>query len=612
MNRLLIFYGSFSLLFILLFVNVFPYSNTLIIGHFLFAAIIHGGFIFLSSFLPARILNNKFFFIAYFTFYFTVWILFYLLVFISNYAWGDTIELQLALKYLPNISQILGAYQFSAGFYLLAFISYLILAILIHFLFYRKGVNPFNGAAFLRIVYRPFRMPRTIILFSITSCSIVFGFWGLWEAKRYFHKMGEPLFKFYSGYMWGVNNSNFFKADQLYRNKAEDLARQQWDSLKETGNHRNVVIIVFDAWRADNIAQYGYKKNTMPFLDSLLATGAAFKIDNCYATANSTIAGVSSMLLSRSYRNISATAFGLPESLKKKGYQINVIVTGEHTGWYSLGQLYKKYADFFFQGKDSKKYILEDDRIALEGLEKMPVWEAGRGSFLYLHLASTHNLGVLLDEYRKDKPDLYNPITDNEKARNLALENNYNNRLRQGDAILKAVFDLLTRKGYLKNTTILLTSDHGQSLGEGGRTGHVSYLHREAIRIPLIILNDSSVLYRNKQLARQIDISPTIISRLGLPVPAIWQGHSLLYPLNPNMTYHENGGGDLKYHGLIENDSNGSVYRYLFSTDYKEEELVKVSGNTEVDIFHKDSLRLGRYRRLTLLKFDSLFVRPVK
>ncbi len=65
--------------------------------------------------------------------------------------------------------------------------------------------------------------------------------------------------------------------------------------------------------------------------------------------------------------------------------------------------------------------------------------------------------------------------------------NHYHNGVLQADASLKSTWDALADGGYLAHSIVVITGDHGESLGEKGHTGHVFSLDHAELRIPLWI-----------------------------------------------------------------------------------------------------------------------------
>ncbi len=98
----------------------------------------------------------------------------------------------------------------------------------------------------------------------------------------------------------------------------------------------------------------------------------------------------------------------------------------------------------------------------------------------------------------------------------------YRHEVEAVDAAIGQIIADLKARGVYDNTLIVLTSDHGEALGEHGVLGHGTTLYDEVLQVPLVMKLPKDcelepVLARNTEsLARQIDIAPTILELLGL------------------------------------------------------------------------------------------------
>lgn len=91
--------------------------------------------------------------------------------------------------------------------------------------------------------------------------------------------------------------------------------------------------------------------------------------------------------------------------------------------------------------------------------------------------------------------------------------------------LLKKLNDL----GLYDKTILIICSDHGEEFGEHGGGAHGGTLYDEVIRVPLIIR--VPWIKQGKQiqeLTQTVDILPTLLDLLGIPVPYHAQGKSLL------------------------------------------------------------------------------------
>jgi hypothetical protein len=93
------------------------------------------------------------------------------------------------------------------------------------------------------------------------------------------------------------------------------------------------------------------------------------------------------------------------------------------------------------------------------------------------------------------------------------------------DACFGRFVDALKARGLYDRSVIVLTSDHGEMLGEDGRFGHSTHLFPQVIRVPLIVHLPAELAARAAvdldAVALSTDITPTIYSALGYaPAPA--------------------------------------------------------------------------------------------
>lgn len=107
----------------------------------------------------------------------------------------------------------------------------------------------------------------------------------------------------------------------------------------------------------------------------------------------------------------------------------------------------------------------------------------------------------------------------------------YLNELLYMDWVVKSMLDELKEDGILDRTLVVITGDHGEMLGAGGGPiGHGWALTPELANVPLIIMDpDRRGCRINDTVGSQVDILPTILDKLGIPLPPnqLYQGASL-------------------------------------------------------------------------------------
>jgi glucan phosphoethanolaminetransferase (alkaline phosphatase superfamily) len=110
-------------------------------------------------------------------------------------------------------------------------------------------------------------------------------------------------------------------------------------------------------------------------------------------------------------------------------------------------------------------------------------------------------------------------------------------RVARLDACLGEFVSDLKARGLYDQSIIVITSDHGDSLGEEGRMGHAYTLHPEIVRVPLIVhvppALRSQWSWDEQRAAFTTDITPTLYRLLGhqTQAPAEFFGEPLAYPI---------------------------------------------------------------------------------
>jgi arylsulfatase A-like enzyme len=101
------------------------------------------------------------------------------------------------------------------------------------------------------------------------------------------------------------------------------------------------------------------------------------------------------------------------------------------------------------------------------------------------------------------------------------------------DAQVGRVIDLLRSQGTYDRTLIVLTSDHGEQLGDHHLLGKLGYFE-STYRVPLIIRDPAPDAERARGtrvrdcFTEHVDVMPTLLHWMGMPVPSQCQGMSLL------------------------------------------------------------------------------------
>jgi glucan phosphoethanolaminetransferase (alkaline phosphatase superfamily) len=324
----------------------------------------------------------------------------------------------------------------------------------------------------------------------------------------------------------------------------DGLLRSSYPKSVPGARRKNVVLIIVDSLRADRMQVYGYERETTPFLSAMVKTRRMRQVRDAFSTCSESFCGITSTLSSREFPDISAETFSLQDVLRDEGYKTWFLLSGNHRAWNGLPRFYHAEDGTLFDGSQTRCYTMDDDRLVLEGLERVPPASPDRPAFFYIHLMSTHYLGVQFEESHVfTRPDdRVNPGLEPYKIlEKLNKPDRYDDKVLQADGMIRRLFEELGAKHYLDDVVLVVTGDHGEGLGER-HWAHGWNLYNEDMRIPLLIYDAPSAparTYPDLTFGVQVDIGPTILDRLHLPIPASWEGESLLHPSRRRVTHHQ-------------------------------------------------------------------------
>ena len=234
----------------------------------------------------------------------------------------------------------------------------------------------------------------------------------------------------------------------------------------------NVIFISIDTLRADHLGSYGYERETSPNIDSFARENIQFM--NHSVTMTTTIPSHTSMFTGlhprshgvlSNYFKLGLYPETLSEILKGEGYLTAGFVSA--MAMHSLTGISRGFDHYSNVDKLSTEAAHLYERL-------LPWLEDNRKEklFLFLHFFDPHNKYEPPPDYRKW----------GEKRTDL-----YDGEILYVDHYIGQVFDLLKRLDLYNDSLIILTSDHGESLGERNYWSHARPLYDNCLRVPLII-----------------------------------------------------------------------------------------------------------------------------
>jgi choline-sulfatase len=300
---------------------------------------------------------------------------------------------------------------------------------------------------------------------------------------------------------------------------------EPWDQPVADGQIRNVLLVTLDTTRADHIACYGSPTSSTPRIDSLARHGVRF--EQCIATAPITMPSHSSIMTGlypfrHGVRNngthrLPDDVLTLAEVLQEQGYATSATVSAMVlNARYGLSQGFDTYDQNLVAGSFRYSYLARETPAA-DTVQRAQSWLDGQPAspdqpfFMWVHLFDPHH-----------------PYTPPPGYAERSQNNPYDGEITYADEQLGRLVDSLRERKLLRNTLVIVTGDHGESLGEHGESTHSVFLYDSVTRVPLIFSHPSlSMGMVVPRAVSHVDLLPTVLDLLQFPVPENLDGISL-------------------------------------------------------------------------------------
>jgi len=300
----------------------------------------------------------------------------------------------------------------------------------------------------------------------------------------------------------------------------------------------NVLVVVVDTLRAGHMSTYGYARPTSPHLTDIAKQGVLF--ENAVSTSSWTLPAHQGLLTGR-YPHEHGPLREQPLNLRFPTLAHVLDGRGYRTGAFSANtEFFNRRAgfdhgflhfeDYFYSVADSiyrtywGRLVFHNYVGGLLGLDELPgrkkaadvnhsllQWvdrDRDKPFFGFLNYLDVHGPYIPENPYRykfagqayraQCSPTLserLNPFGRGDYVEHLMYispecfqlqVDAYDGAISYVDDQIASLFSALAERGLDKNTVVVITSDHGESLREHGLVGHSSSLYREQIWVPLI------------------------------------------------------------------------------------------------------------------------------
>jgi arylsulfatase A-like enzyme/Flp pilus assembly protein TadD len=284
----------------------------------------------------------------------------------------------------------------------------------------------------------------------------------------------------------------------------------------------NVLLITIDTLRADALGSYGNVRAETPWIDRLAAEGVRFANARAHNVVTlPTHASILTGLYPQEHGVRDNSGFRLPAELptlatilRQEGYRTGAFISAfPLDSRFGLDSGFEVYEDSFVS-TERRPAFFELERAGPETVMLARSWidsDDSRPWFCWVHLYEPHF------PY-EPPPEIANRFGDDP----------YLGEVSAVDRALAPLLAPLLESELGRRTLVVLTSDHGEALGEHGEATHGIFAYESTLQVPLLLFQPRLLAPRVvRDPVRHIDILPTVLAAIGLTTGADWRGDSL-------------------------------------------------------------------------------------
>jgi arylsulfatase A-like enzyme len=333
---------------------------------------------------------------------------------------------------------------------------------------------------------------------------------------------------------------------------APGAAAKSQPATRGTRRGTNVILYLVDTLRAGSLGCYGARRPTSPNIDRFAAGGIVYT--RTVAQSPWTKPATASILTGRNppghgavslAASIAPGAVTLAQVLERHGYRTAAFVTNVNAQ--GVFGFHRGFGEHVYLPEDPERPTVHVPAHELH--ERVMRWLDGRKTgepfFLYVHASDPHAPYRPPASVAVEPPighvspavaAAVNPLKllladpSERTAANVGyVRALYDGEVSAVDASVGALLDALEARGLADTTVVILTADHGEEFHEHGGFEHGRTLYDEQLLVPLILRLPGGAYggRRVNEVARQIDVLPTVLTYLGLPVPSGVEGTPL-------------------------------------------------------------------------------------
>lgn len=345
---------------------------------------------------------------------------------------------------------------------------------------------------------------------------------------------------------------------------------------------RNIVLVTIDALRQDHLGYANSQESvSTPHIDSLAEESVVFT--NAYTNGPHTRASFPSILTGTypwEYGGYDRIASGRPHIAawtQRHGYQTGGFHSNPYLGsefGYGRGfDTFRSESEEASLMEKCRKIVMEQffgnrkDTLVFKLIERthsLAEYIAGRGigipyiegralnemakewfedsdlspQFAWIHYMDVHDPYLPKENTRSENISsrqaiqLQKRMVESPESLSTAekeeLKTLYKGEVEYVDACIGELLDIIDKNLGVKETVVCLISDHGEAFGEHGYYRHPHEFHEEVSRIPIMFRHPDQQANRVDVPVSNVDVFPTLMSCVGVPVPDTCSGQTIL------------------------------------------------------------------------------------
>jgi arylsulfatase A-like enzyme/Flp pilus assembly protein TadD len=284
----------------------------------------------------------------------------------------------------------------------------------------------------------------------------------------------------------------------------------------------SVLLVTIDTLRADALGCYGNARAETPWVDRLAGEGVRFASAHAHNVV--TLPSHSNLLSGRyplEHGVRDNTGFRFPDAtptfatlLRDRGLRTGAFVSAfPLDARFGLARGFDVYDDRIGGGEWHGGFTMPE-RSGIRTVAEAVRWlgaPGGKQSFAFVHVYEPHF-----------------PYAPPEPFASRFRDVPYQGEVAAADAALRPLLQPIVEAGPAARTLVVLTSDHGEALGEHGEATHGVFAYEATLHVPLVFWAPGLLRPRVvEEPVRHVDVLPTVLDLLGVALPAGLEGRSL-------------------------------------------------------------------------------------